>query len=76
VVSHVRNVAANTASSCLFALTFALRLSLCASRDAVRSGRWQLSDRSAFNLFSFIGTSHQDVLRRPVGRTMGGCWIN
>jgi glycerate dehydrogenase len=41
VVSNVRNYALHTVSEHTFALIFALRRSICAYRDAVKSGCWQ-----------------------------------
>lgn len=47
-VSNVRNYAVHTVPEHTFALIFALRRSICAYRDAVRSGRWQTSGQFCF----------------------------
>lgn len=48
VVSNIRRYAVNTVPEHTFALIFALRRSLCAYRDAVRSGRWQAAGQFCF----------------------------
>lgn len=48
VVSNIRNYAVNTVPEHTFALTFALRRSICAYRDAVRAGRWQAAGQFCF----------------------------
>jgi glycerate dehydrogenase len=48
VVSNIRNYAVNTVPEHTFALIFALRRSICAYRDAVRTGRWQASGQFCF----------------------------
>lgn len=48
VVSNVRNYAIHTVPEHTFALIFALRRSICAYRDAVRSGRWQEAGQFCF----------------------------
>ncbi len=48
VVSNVRDYATTTVPEHVFALIFALRRSLLAYRDSVRSGRWQTSSQFCF----------------------------
>jgi glycerate dehydrogenase len=48
VVSNVRNYATNTVPEHVFALIFALRRSLLAYRDSVRSGRWQAASQFCY----------------------------
>lgn len=48
VVSNIRHYAVNTVPEHTFALIFALRRSICAYRDAVRSGRWQAAGQFCF----------------------------
>ena len=48
VVSNVRDYATTTVPEHVFALVFALRRSLLAYRDSVRSGRWQTSSQFCF----------------------------
>lgn len=47
-VSNIRNYAVHTVPEHTFALMFALRRSICAYQDAVRSGRWQESAQFCF----------------------------
>ena len=47
-MSNVRNYAVHTVPEHTFALIFALRRSICAYRDSVRSGRWQQSRQFCF----------------------------
>jgi len=81
VVSNIRNYAVNTVPEHTFALIFALRRSICAYRDAVRSGRWQ--DAGQFCFFdhpirdlagSTLGIIGDGVLGQAVatlGRALG-----
>ncbi len=48
VVSNVRNYALHTVPEHTFALIFALRRSICAYHDAVKSGRWQEAAQFCF----------------------------
>jgi len=62
VVSNIRNYAVNTVPEHTFALIFALRRSICAYRDAVKSGRW--IEANQFCLFDF-------PIRDLAGSTLG-----
>jgi glycerate dehydrogenase len=48
VVSNIRNYAVHTVPEHTFALIFALRRSICAYQDAVRTGRWQRAGQFCF----------------------------
>ena len=48
VVSNIRNYAVHTVPEHTFALIFALRRSICAYRDSVRTGRWQQAQQFCF----------------------------
>ncbi len=47
-VSNIRNYAGNTVPEHTFALIFALRRSICAYRDSVKTGRWQASGQFCY----------------------------
>lgn len=47
-VSNIRNYAGNTVPEHTFALMFALRRSICAYRESVKSGRWQASGQFCY----------------------------
>ena len=62
VVSNVRNYAKHTVPEHTFALIFALRRSICAYRDAVKTWRWQ--DAAQFCFFDY-------PIRDLAGSTLG-----
>ncbi|BDU58838.1 glycerate dehydrogenase [Limnohabitans sp. MORI2] len=62
VVSNVRNYAKHTVPEHTFALIFALRRSICAYRDAVKTGRWQ--EAAQFCFFDY-------PIRDLAGSTLG-----
>ena len=62
VVSNVRNYAKHTVPEHTFALIFALRRSICAYRDAMKTGRWQ--DAAQFCFFDY-------PIRDLAGSTLG-----
>ncbi|WP_186097027.1 D-2-hydroxyacid dehydrogenase [Burkholderia gladioli] len=81
VVSNIRGYAVHTVPEHTFALIFALRRSLLAYRDAVRSGRWQASGQFCFFDFPIkdlhgatLGVIGDGTLGRAVaeiGRALG-----
>lgn len=81
VVSNIRNYAGHTVPEHTFALIFALRRSICAYRDSVRSGRWQASGQFCYFDFpirdlsgSTLGIIGDGVLGQAVsdiGRALG-----
>lgn len=83
VVSNIRNYAGNTVPEHTFALIFALRRSLVAYANAVRSGRWQESGQFCFFDYpiqdlkgSTIGIMGDGVLGRAVGAMAGALGLN
>ena len=67
VVSNVRGYATTTVPEHVFALTFALRRSLVAYRDAVRDGRWQAAGQ-----FCFFDYPIRDLAGSTLGIVGGG----
>ncbi len=61
LVSNVRNYAVHTVPEHTFALIFALRRSICAYRDAVRTGRWQEAGQFCFFDYPIRDLAHSTL---------------